>query len=362
MASKIQELRQALQGSFKEREEIIDGILVAILSRENIFLLGPAGTAKSALINAVAQAFQANYFGWLMTKTTTPEELYGPYSMKALTEGRYERVTDNKLPQATFAFLDEVFKGSSAILNTLLTAINERKFHNGGAKAMDLPLNTVMGASNEIPSAEELAPFYDRFALRFITDRMQSDDNFIALMTTGLNLNLPKASMKDLTAAQKEVEQVSIDNKILVMIAQIRQEIHAKGIYVSDRKYMQAIKLIKANAYLQGHQAVESEDLQILAHVLWQDPSQQKDVRRLVQRICNPMGEKISKILDAVLEIPALLESKKIEGVEAQKKVKSMLDQLKKLGDAEKYPVLKHAIKEANRINQTILKEVLGLE
>jgi MoxR-like ATPase len=361
MASKIQALRSALQSSFKEREEIIDGMLVAILARENIFLLGPPGTAKSALINAVAEAFQAPYFGWLMTKTTTPEELYGPYSMKALTEGRYERVTDNKLPQAVFVFLDEVFKGSSTILNTLLMAINERKFHNGGAKAIDLPLNTVMGASNEIPS-ENLAAFDDRFTLRLITDRIQSDDNFIELLSSGLNLKLPQASLKDLAAEQKIVDAVQVDKKILVMLAQIRQEIHAQGITVSDRKYLKALKLIKANAHLNGHISVEPQDLQVLAHVLWQDPSQQKNVRRLVQKICNPMGEKVSKALDAILEIPALLQTGKVEGVEAQKKVKKMLEDLKKLGDPEKHPDLKHAIQEGSKINAKILKDVLGLE
>ena len=363
MASKIQEVRQGLRKIFKEREEIIDGLLVAILSKENIFLLGKAGTAKSALINAVAQAFGGKYFPWLMTKLTTPEELFGPVSLKAMTENRFERVTDNKLPQAHFVFLDEVFKGSSANLNTLLTAINERKFHNGGAAPMDLPLQTVLGASNELPQGEDLAPFYDRFALRFITEPLRDNNNFLAMLSEGLDLSqLPKGTMKDLADEQNAAAKVKVDQSILVLIGKIRAAIENEGFYVSDRKYAQALKLIKSYAYLNGHQSVQPEDLQVLIHVLWSAESDRAKVRRHVLSICNPMGEKISKIMDAVREIPALLDAKKLRGLEAHGKAKEMQEKLEALGDPNKHPNLKQALIETDKMVLMIVEDHLGVK
>jgi hypothetical protein len=123
---------------------------------------GSPGTAKSALVRAIAQAFGGSYFERLLTKFSTPEELFGPISLKALEQDRYERVTAGKLPEAEFAFVDEVFKANSAILNSLLTAMNERLFHNDGAPAQ-MPLVSLFGASNELPEGKELEALFDRF-------------------------------------------------------------------------------------------------------------------------------------------------------------------------------------------------------
>ncbi|MGH7868327.1 MAG: AAA family ATPase, partial [Candidatus Dormibacteraceae bacterium] len=164
--NQLQKLRQELNAIFPERKEVIDGSLAAVLAGEHVLLLGPPGTAKSALVRAIAGAFGGTYFERLLTTFSTPEELFGPVSLKALEQDQFRRVVAGKLPEAEFAFIDEVFKASSAILNTLLTLANERVFHNDGAP-MQVPLVSLFGASNELPDGRELEALLDRFLARF---------------------------------------------------------------------------------------------------------------------------------------------------------------------------------------------------
>src|SRR5690348_13171810 len=133
MLQKLQQLRAELVLQFPERHGVIDGALCAILAREHVLLLGPPGTAKSALVRALAQAFGGQYLERLLTKFSMPEELFGPVSLKGLEQDRFVRITTGKVPEAEFIFLDEIFKSNSAILNALLTLVNERVFHNDGA-------------------------------------------------------------------------------------------------------------------------------------------------------------------------------------------------------------------------------------
>src|SRR5476649_1696232 len=132
MHKQFQNLRTDLVSQFPERATVIDGSLAAVLAGEHVLLIGPPGTAKSALVRSIAQSFGGSYFERLLTKFSTPEELFGPISLKALEQDRFVRVTAGKLPEAVFAFVDEVFKANSAILNSLLTLVNERVFHNDG--------------------------------------------------------------------------------------------------------------------------------------------------------------------------------------------------------------------------------------
>src|SRR5699024_10820526 len=152
---KLMEIKNALNGKFFEREKEVEALLVALLSQQHMLLIGPAGTAKSQLATELANIIsESNYFQWLLTRFTTPEELFGPLNLKELEQGVYKRNTANKLPEAEISFLDEIFKSNSAILNSLLTLINERLFYNNGSPE-ETPIMTIVGASNEYPEEDE---------------------------------------------------------------------------------------------------------------------------------------------------------------------------------------------------------------
>ena len=178
----LRAIRDELQQVFLERNELIDGALVALVAAQHVLVIGPPGTAKSMLADEVCRRIDgAAYFQWLLTRFTTPEELFGAVSLKALEQDDYRRLTTHKLPEAHIAFLDEVFKASSSILNTILTLINERRFHNGREVA-DVPLLTLFAASNELPEDDELLALHDRFLLRFVVDYVSEDFRFLKLL------------------------------------------------------------------------------------------------------------------------------------------------------------------------------------
>src|SRR5437870_5855294 len=164
----LRTIRDELQQVFLERTELIDGALVALVAAQHVLVIGPPGTAKSMLADEICRRIEgANYFQWLLTRFTTPEEIFGAVSLKALEQDDYRRVTAHKLPESHIAFLDEIFKANSSILNAILTLINERLFHNG-KEVVPVRLLTLFGASNELPEEEELTALYDRFLVRFV--------------------------------------------------------------------------------------------------------------------------------------------------------------------------------------------------
>ena len=179
---RLRALIDSLEGGLLERSAAVRLVLLAALAGEHVLLIGPPGTAKSELSRRLHRAFDdARYFERLLTRFSTPEELFGPLSLKALEDDRYERLTEGYLPTASIAFLDEVFKANSAILNALLTLLNEREFDNGAGRSRT-PLISVIGASNEVPMEEALMAFYDRFLLRVPVTGV-SDAAFEQLLT-----------------------------------------------------------------------------------------------------------------------------------------------------------------------------------
>jgi MoxR-like ATPase len=302
MNTQINQLRADLMAQFPERKDVIDGSLAALLAGEHVLLIGPPGTAKSALVRAIAQAFSGSYFERLISKHSVPEELFGPVSLKALEQDRFVRVTTGKLPEVEFAFIDEIFKSNSSVLNALLGVINERQFHNDGTP-IQCPLVSLFGASNELPEGRELEALFDRFLLRFDVQYLLVASNLRNVLTSGDPAITTKLTMDDLRRAQGEVAAVKITDDTVDALLSIRDTCRAEGIVASDRRWKKSLKLVKSSAWLAGEKKTCAEDLAILTDSLWREPKDRPKVARIVGALSDPASMQSLEILDAAREI-----------------------------------------------------------
>src|SRR6185437_5136606 len=207
LATRFQEAARVMEQHFLDKQEVIRLLLVSVAAGEHAVLVGPPGTAKSALVRTFAKLLDARYFEYLLTRFTEPNEIFGPVDITAFREGRYERRTEGMLPDAEVVFLDEVFKSNSAILNALLTLLNERRYTSGG-QVIKCPLLSAFGASNEVPTDETLTAIYDRFILRIRNDNLDAY-HFQDLLQKGLEhevLQMTDAPVQPLVAARELAE------------------------------------------------------------------------------------------------------------------------------------------------------------
>ncbi len=273
-------LIHSLQKGFIERETAVRLALLSLLSGEHILLIGAPGTAKSELARRLHHALnEGEYFERLLTRFSVPEELFGPLSIKSLEQDRYHRLTRNYLPSASIAFIDEIFKANSAILNSLLTLLNEREFDNGEQREK-VPLLCVVGASNELPDDDELAALYDRFLCRYEVQQV-SEQQFISLLKLPERENKPLDAqvvftLDDLNLVLTQAQFIELPDDVLNLLHSLRRYLLEQNIPVSDRRWRKAVKLLQVAAFTNGQKMVTLWDCYLLQYCLWHRPQQRQ--------------------------------------------------------------------------------------
>lgn len=310
---KIKALLDQLNHGLVEREDTLKAALLAVLAGQNLILVGPPGTAKSLVARRIAQTLapeggSSDYFEYLLTKFSTPEEIFGPLSIAELKADRVKRNTTGYLPSVRIAFLDEIFKASSSILNALLTILNERIYHNG-AEPQHVPLQALIAASNELPHGqEELAALYDRFLVRVFVDYVSPNNLSRLFEKTPEMPELAKLSGVDLAAIRKAAELVSVPPSIVQAILRIWQD-HKDAFKedrreaLSDRRLKQVLKLLCVSAATNGRAELDLSDVVLLKGCLWNHPDNEQKVREIifgvVRTVCATMPQEQVQVADA---------------------------------------------------------------
>ena len=283
LGQRLRDVGRVLDARFLDKSELVRLLLVTLLAGEHMLVVGPPGTAKSALVRHLARLIDARYFEYLLTRFSEPNELFGPVDIKAFREGTFVRRTDAMLPDSEIVFLDEIFKSNSAILNALLSILNERRFFTG-SQSMKVPLCSLFAATNEIPNDDALGAIFDRFLVRALSENLDSF-HFHGLVDRGI-----RGEIAELTGADENVQP-------LVSLAEIRRlqarmgqflvfpedwmarykgfifQIRSEGISLSDRRVVKLLKLFASSALIDGRPTVNLGDFFILRHV-WNSPDQ----------------------------------------------------------------------------------------
>jgi MoxR-like ATPase len=327
---KLVQTRRELSTALIERDEEIDLVLTALVCREHPLLVGPPGTAKSLLLDSLMAWMKGKKFSILFTKYTTPEECFGPISVVGLKEDRYRRVTTGKLPEADGAFGDEIWKASSAILNTLLRILNERVYEK-------VPLLIFVAASNEWPHAQEggkeLSALFDRFLFRRTVRPILSGAGRKRLLwerdhTPKLSTSITPA---EIDQAHADALALPLSDEAREALEAILKELAKEGIQPGDRRQFKSVGAAQAFAYLNGSERVEPEHLEILASTLWDDPQEQPEkVAGIVARIANPTGMRVNSLLLEVEQILAATDVKQL--AQAASAAGKLQEIVKKLG------------------------------
>lgn len=298
MKERINKLLHQLNQNLFEREEAIKLALLATLSGESIFFLGPPGVAKSLISRRVKDIFKdGSSFEYLMNRFSTPDEIFGPIAISKLkNEDKYERKVESYLPTADVVFLDEIWKAGPSIQNALLTVINEKKYRNG-TQEIDIPLKGLISASNELPAkGEGLEALWDRFIIRYIVENITNEDNFNTFLkksTIDISSTIDedlKFSTEEYNQCQYEIDTINIPDEVLRVISFIRYsvaEYNAKEenkakIYISDRRWKKIVRFLKTAAFLNDRKEINLGDCFLITYTLWDEVEQIDFVKEAV--------------------------------------------------------------------------------
>ncbi|WP_050030563.1 AAA family ATPase [Verrucomicrobium sp. BvORR034] len=299
IAARLQtEVLQGLRQSFVAKDEVVDLLGVCLAAGENLFILGPPGTAKSALVHALGQRLRGDTFSYLLTRFTEPNELFGPFDIRRLREGDLVTNTEGMLSEASLVFMDELLNANSAILNSLLTVLNERVLHRGRERLKVQALMFV-GASNHLPEEDALRALFDRFLLRVRCDAAP-EDRLMEVLDAGWRLESTPPEMSSLgpehiRLIQQATSRVSLKPVLKDYVDLVHRIRHA-GIAFSDRRAVKVQRLVAASALLCGRMEARHSDLWVLRY-LWDRDEQMEVLRSLVQESTS-RGEDTSDATD----------------------------------------------------------------
>ncbi len=271
---------------------ILELMGVALVAGENLFLLGPPGTGKSALVNRLASRLSGRSFEYLLTRFTEPSELFGPFDLRRLRQGDLVTNTEGMLPEADFVFLDELFNANSAILNSLLTALNERVYRRGRDNVR-LPMLLAVGASNRLPDDETLAALLDRFLLRITCDNVP-DESLENVLTAGWTVDRPEdddpqpLSIDIVRQLMRWVDEVDL-SPVRAIYAGLIRSLRAAGLPISDRRAVRLQRVIAASAVVAGRTITRPTDLWVLKNI-WDTPAQLDVIAAQVDESINAAG------------------------------------------------------------------------
>lgn len=336
---RIEKLLDVLGSGLYEKETAVKLGLLTALAGESMFMLGAPGCAKSMITRRIKEAFKADnkdgvkYFETLLNQFTTPEEVFGNISLKALNgelpdengnkKEEYRRLTEGMLPEADIAFLDEIWKASPAILNTLLTIVNERKFHNG-SKVMNVPLKALFAASNELPAkGKGLEALYDRFIFRLPVDFIKNEDDFFEMIDQPaheefkLNDEDKKLliSNTELKEWGKEIDKVTLSEVSKQVISAIRKEMsllndamsdedkkNGELFEVGDRRWKKIAHILKTSAFLNDRNEIDLMDCSLIENCIWGTEKQQKKAKEIVEKCLKENGIPCDSAIEDIQE------------------------------------------------------------
>lgn len=329
--AKMQQISVEMNQLFVERDELIKLMMLAITTGTNLLMLGPPGTAKSAITYELCGRIEnAKYFQWMLNKTSDPSEILGPFSVKEMENDKFMRITTGKLPEAHIAFMDEVFKSNAPTLNALLTIMNEHMFYNDG-KAVDVPLISMFGASNEPPEDESLDAMYDRFIFRmnvqYIHDaankkRMHSNyvDNRAGLLGLAGKTTI---TLEELLVLQQATRGVKVSKDIINKFIRLISDLDRQAIHVSDRRQNECFKIMQGSAVLRGSNAVGLDDFRSLIYVLWEKEEHIPIIESTILKMVNPYDDRFKELKENFNQVKTDIESITDSSQKSKKSIES---------------------------------------
>lgn len=300
--NRLQNISKELKAMFLERDIVIDNCIKALITGQTVLLIGPPGTAKSALTHALCDRIhKANYFSWLLNRTSDPAEILGPYSIREMENDKFLRVTKNKLPEAEIAFLDEIFKCNEPTLNILLPLINEKLFFNDGVPK-NVPLITLFAASNEFPDEESLEALYDRMMFRMQVNYISDQQNKLHMLKSFMNSSNSqvaetKVTIDELGILRDYLINITITDEVLYEYISLMNKLLQNGIVISDRRQNECLKILRATALLDFRNTVNTGDFEALKDTLWNEPEDIETVIEILkEHTVSPLSKEYNSI------------------------------------------------------------------